>query len=62
MNAAWWFMAAHHELEQDEMRVSEPVAEAAEVIPKAVKPKRLECPKCGRTGRGIAKHIHHCKG
>ena len=61
MNVAWWFMAAHHELEQAQVRAPEPVV-VPEPEPEPVKPKRLACPKCGRSGRGIAKHIRHCKG
>lgn len=63
MNVAWWFMAAHHELEQAQVRAPEPVlVHEPEPEPEPVKPKRLACPRCGRSGRGIAKHIRHCKG
>jgi hypothetical protein len=62
MSFAWWFMAAHHELEQAEVRAPDTTVETVEPAPKPVKKGPLVCPLCGRRGRGIAKHIRHCKG
>lgn len=60
MNGAWWLMAAHEELSQDDpVRMPEPVEEA---VVEPTQPKRLACPKCGKTGRGIVIHIRNCKG
>lgn len=63
MNGMWWLMAANHELEQPAMRAPEPVVGAVtEPTPVIDEPKRLSCPKCGKTGRGIVIHIRNCKG
>lgn len=64
MSGMWWLMAANHELEQEPVvRAPEPIAEVTPepaIVP--IKQARVACPKCGRTGRGIAIHIRNCKG
>lgn len=58
MNGMYWLMAANHELEQQHVtRAPEPITEVA-----PEKQARVTCPKCGKTGRGIAIHIRNCKG
>jgi hypothetical protein len=60
MDGMWWLMAANHELgEKPAARAPEPVVEPTPVVEEQ---KRLSCPKCGKTGRGIVIHIRNCKG
>lgn len=59
----WWLMAANHELEQPAVRAPEPTPTVkSKSVELPTQPKRLSCPKCGKTGRGIAIHIRNCKG
>lgn len=65
MNSTFWLMAAYHELEQPEVApeplpVAEPEIEPPIIVPD--RSKKLSCPKCGKTGRGIVIHIRNCKG
>lgn len=65
MSGLYWLMAAQVELESESAPLKPEPLPPEEINPPIIIPdhgKKLSCPKCGKTGRGIVIHIRNCKG
>lgn len=65
MNPAYWFAAAQVELESENAPLKPEPLPPEDLDPPVIQVdhgKKISCPKCGKTGRGIVIHIRNCKG